>query len=82
MKSQNLPALVKAISGGPAPLRVKGLMGVPLMQKYNSENCDIDGARIRSAGVPSVIRAALHCLNYKLYVPDPLPGVSGGLERA
>ena len=82
MKRQDLPRLVKAISGGPAPFRVKGLMDTPLMQKYHSPNCDTEGARARAVGAPSVIRAALHILYYKLYIPNPLPGYSGGLEQA
>jgi hypothetical protein len=82
MKRQNLPRLVKAISGGPAPFSIKGLIDTPLMQKYNSENRDNDSVRSRRVGAPSVIRAALHHFYYKLYVPKPAPGYPGGLEQA
>jgi len=82
MNRQNLPQLVKAISGGPAPFRVKGLMNTLLMQECHSQKCDIDHARPRPVSAPSVIRAALHYIYYKLYIPKPVPGFSGGLERA
>jgi hypothetical protein len=81
MKSRDLPEVVKATFGVESHLGVKLLTSARLLPKKHQPSWLISGATAAIDRAHPILRCASQNYYFKSQIPDPEPGLSGGLGQ-